>query len=277
MSISILGVRIDAVTEQQAVNAICQAASDRKKFKVATVNPEFIMAAQHNQQFKRTLDQSDLSLPDGVGVMWAANVFAYQGTIRNKPIKVINIWFIALWYGVKTFLSLNFRTANLPQQVSGSNLVKALSATAAEKKISIFLLGEKPGIAQRAANNLRQALPALNIAGSYSGDGAESGDSQTVAAVSEKPGDIILVAYGSPKQEFWIDRNINRIPYFVAIGVGGTFRFLAGEIQRAPNWVQHLGLEWLFRLLLEPWRWRRQLALPKFVFAVVRAKISSST
>jgi N-acetylglucosaminyldiphosphoundecaprenol N-acetyl-beta-D-mannosaminyltransferase len=276
MSLAILGVRIDPITEHQAVDCISQAVATRQKLKVATINPEFIMAAQSNGQFKQALNHSDLALADGVGILWAANLSSYQPRFTSKLIKVLNIWLIALWYGLKTFLSLSFRTANIPQQVSGSNLTLSLAKVAAQNRVSLFLLGERPGVAEIAAAKLRQQLPELAIAGTFAGDGSEAGDNQTIAQLNKHPADIVLVAYGAPKQELWIERNLNQIPAWVGIGVGGTFRFLAGDIRRAPAIIQRIGFEWLFRLLLEPWRWRRQLALPRFVWAVTWAKINQA-
>lgn len=269
-TVTILGIQLDSITEAQAVERICQAARQKQKYTVATINPEFIMAAQANSDFKHILNQADLRLPDGVGVMWAANLQKYSPHLPGKYLKVLEIWSIAFYYGLKTFLSLKFRTANLPQQVSGSNLTLSLSQVAASQNLSLFLLGEKEGIASQAAQVLQETFPGLSIAGTFAGDGSINGDDQTRRQISAHPADIILVAYGAPKQEFWINRNLPHLPTSVAIGVGGTFRFLSGDIRRAPLWIQRLGFEWLFRLALEPWRWRRQLALPKFIITVTR-------
>jgi N-acetylglucosaminyldiphosphoundecaprenol N-acetyl-beta-D-mannosaminyltransferase len=275
MNLTILGVRIDPVTEEEAVERICAAVGSPDKYRVSTVNPEFVMEAQRNPAFMDALSKSNLNVPDGIGILWAANLLAYTPP-KAKGAKVLAIWIIAVWYGIKTFLSLKFRTANVPQQVSGSNLVQSVARRAAAQNASLFLLGERPGVAEAAARNLQTSVPGLKITSTFAGDGSSDGDSQTVAAVSREPADILLVAYGAPKQEFWVERNLERVPCSVAIGVGGTFRFLAGDIRRAPAWIRRLGFEWLFRLVLEPWRWRRQLALPHFVVAVVREKIARS-
>ena len=271
---TILGIRIDAITEEQAVEKILASAKAGRKLKVATVNPEFIMAAQRDPRFASALNHSDLALADGIGVLWAANLQQYQPRFSSKHGKLLNIWLIAIWYGIKSFLSVSFRTASLPQQVSGSNLTTSLARAAAQSKLSLFLLGERQGVAPKAADRLRKQNPQLHISGTYAGNGAPEGDHKTRAAINQHPADIVLVAYGAPKQELWIERNLEHIPATVAIGVGGTFRFLAGDIRRAPQWIRRMGLEWLFRLILEPWRWRRQLALPKFVVAVVRQKLA---
>jgi N-acetylglucosaminyldiphosphoundecaprenol N-acetyl-beta-D-mannosaminyltransferase len=276
MTATILGIRVDGITQDLAVQAICQAAQSKQKLKVATINPEFIMAAQANSDFKRVLDQAGLALPDGIGVMWAANLNAQVINKNSRIIKILNIWIVAIYYGFKTFMSLKFRTANIPQQVSGSNLIHQLAKQAASQNLTLFLLGERPGIAERAAAALKKIYPHLIISGTFAGNGSAKGDTETRRMITQHPADIILVAYGAPKQELWISRNLSHVSASVAIGVGGTFRFLAGDIKRAPVWVQRIGFEWLFRLIQEPWRWRRQLALPKFIWTVVQAKINKS-
>jgi N-acetylglucosaminyldiphosphoundecaprenol N-acetyl-beta-D-mannosaminyltransferase len=270
--LSILGVTIDPITESEAIIRIADAAKRHQKFSVATINPEFIMAAQQDSKFRNVLNQSDLKLADGIGALWAANLLAYRPRISGKQIKLINIWIIAAWYGIKTFLSVKFRTDNIPQQVSGSDLSISLARYAEQQSLSLFLLGERDGVGQKAAAALQTQFPKLVITGTFPGNGAAAGDEECRKILQDHPADIVLVAYGAPKQEFWISRNLPHIPMSVAIGVGGTFRFLAGDIRRAPGWVRRIGLEWLFRLILEPWRWRRQLALPKFVFATIKAK-----
>jgi N-acetylglucosaminyldiphosphoundecaprenol N-acetyl-beta-D-mannosaminyltransferase len=262
---NILGIRVDPVTQEQAVARILEHVSQKQKAMVFTVNPEIIMAAQQDGQFKDLLNRADLSLADGIGVLWAANFYHHVSGAKSK--NPINLWLAALIIGFRTLVSAKYRVKTLPQQVSGSNINLDL---AQQKAASLFLLGEKEGIAERAAQQLRQMYPSVRIAGTFAGDGSPDGDTETQARLASNPSDIVLVAYGAPKQEKWLERNLNAIPAWVGMGVGGTFRFLAGDIRRAPRWVQRAGLEWLFRLILEPWRWHRQLALPRFVAAVVR-------
>lgn len=265
----ILDVRIDPVTQEEAVHQILEWAKKQQKAMVVTVNPEIIMAAQKDQQYKELLNHADLSLADGIGVLWAANFYQYASkTTQNN---LISLWVAACIIGLRTFISAKYRIKALPQQVSGSNIVIDL---AHQRQASLFLLGEKEGIAEQAARRLRQTYPGIQISGAYAGNGAPEGDIETRAHLKNNPSDIVLVAYGAPKQEKWLERNLNHVPASVGIGVGGTFRFLAGDIRRAPGWVQRAGLEWLFRLILEPWRWRRQLALPRFISLIIKTKIS---
>jgi len=268
---NVLGVRVDPVTQKQAIDQIKNWTKTKRKAMVFTVNPEIIIAAQKDARYKDLLNRADLSLADGIGVLWAANFDQHIANSKHK--NSASLWISAFTIGLRTFISTNYRTKSLPQQVSGSNLTLEL---AQQNEASLFLLGEKEGIAVKAAQQLRHNNPNVRISGAFAGNGADEGDAETRMQLTSNPADIVLVAYGAPKQEKWLERNLEDVPVTVGMGVGGTFRFLAGDIRRAPLWVQRAGLEWLFRLILEPWRWKRQLALPRFIVLVVRDKIATN-
>jgi N-acetylglucosaminyldiphosphoundecaprenol N-acetyl-beta-D-mannosaminyltransferase len=143
--------------------------------------------------------------------------------------------------------------------------VQRLAAQSAATGQRWFLLGGEGDVAQRAADALRQAWPGLEVAGAAAGAPAAAEDDATRELIrSAGRVDVLLVAYGAPKQERWLDRNLVALDIPVGIGVGGVFNYLAGDAPRAPIWVRRLHFEWLHRLLTQPWRWRRQLALPRF-------------
>ena len=202
---------------------------------VCTVNPEFIMIARRDPNFANILRRAALCVPDGVGLLWAARRV-------GQP---------------------------LPQRVTGSDGVPLIAARAAEKGWRLFLLGAAPGVAERAAGILRARCPGLQIAGTHSGSPAPEEEDAIVAMVNASGADILFVAYGAPAQDKWIARNLPRLRVAMAMGVGGAFDFIAGVVPRAPQWMQRLGLEWLFRLGRQPWRARRMLRLPRFVLAVL--------
>jgi N-acetylglucosaminyldiphosphoundecaprenol N-acetyl-beta-D-mannosaminyltransferase len=181
------------------------------------------------------LDRADLCLPDGVGITLAAR---YLG----RPLR---------------------------ERVAGVDLVERLAVRAARTGWRIFLLGAAPGVAERAADVLRARSPDLVICGTYAGSPAVEEESQIVARVRAARADVLLVAYGAPAQDMWIARNLERSGAAVGIGVGGVFDYLAGVTRRAPRWVRRLGFEWLHRLIQQPSRWRRQLALPHFALLVL--------
>ena len=141
-----------------------------------------------------------------------------------------------------------------------------------EQGWKIFFLGAGEGIAEGAARILKAQHPPLIVSGTYSGSPAEREEDDIVALINASGADILLVAFGAPQQDKWIARNLPRLNVAMAMGVGGSFDFIAGVVPRAPQWMRDRGLEWLYRLLRQPWRMRRMLRLPRFVFAVLRQK-----
>jgi len=132
----------------------------------------------------------------------------------------------------------------------------------------LYLLGAAPGVAEAAAVRLQELAPGLEIAGTYAGSPASSEEDEIIERIRAARADVLCVAYGAPAQELWIWRNLSRLPVAVAMGVGGAYDFLAGRQRRAPRIMQRMGLEWLYRLYREPWRWRRMLALPQCMVEV---------
>lgn len=245
-AIRILGVDVDGVTLAQAVAMIGEAIDARRghggpPFQVATVNPEFVMRARRDHGFRQVLKNASLKTADGAGLMLA-------GRILGRP---------------------------LPERVTGVELTRALARAAAQRGDRVFFLGAAPGVADAVAEALARESPGLQVAGSFAGDAAESGDAETVAAVRAGKADVVLVAYGCPAQELWLARNLEVSGAVIGIGVGGTFDYLSSRVRRAPSPLRRLGLEWLFRLLQQPSRAWRMTALPHFLLLVLRQRLFS--
>lgn len=202
---------------------------------VITVNPEIVMHARRDGAYARLLSSAALALADGVGVVWAARRAGCRDLSR----------------------------------VTGVDLVEALAARAAEAGWRIFLVGAAPGVAERAGTVLEARHHGLRIAGTRAGSPDVAEDAATFRQIEEAKPSLVLVAYGFPAQELWIERMRRRSPHTVGIGVGGTFDYLAGDVRRAPGFLRRLGLEWLFRLLVQPWRARRMAVLPLYVLSVL--------
>lgn len=233
--VRILGVRVDDVTMDEAVAAIREMALSPTPQQVVTVNAEFVMRAQHDAAFRVVLDEAALSLADGYGIVWAAGRL-------GQPLR---------------------------ERVAGSDAVPRLCEMAAASGLRVFFLGAAEGVAEEAARRLQQQCPGLLVAGCYAGSPAEADEPGIRARVVAARPDLLFVAYGAPAQDFWIHRNLAALGVPVAMGIGGTLDFVAGRVPRAPRWMRDHGLEWLYRLIRQPWRWRRMLVLPRFVVRVL--------
>jgi len=235
-SINILNTPVHAVSMNQTVHLVHRYMVEPRVHQIATTNPEFVMKAQQDEQFRQVLQQADLCIPDGVGLLLASR-----------------------WMGTP-----------LAERVPGSELVYKLAKLAAQEGWRLFLLGAGPGVAEEAAHILRLKYPELKIAGTYAGSPDPSEDELIVQRINSSQANMLFVAYGAPNQDKWIARNRETLPAIrLAIGVGGSLDFVTGQAKRAPRWIQNLGLEWLYRLIQEPWRWRRMLALPHFAIKVL--------
>lgn len=235
--ITILGVAIDNITEDEAIEQIGAFIAQRGPHQICTVNPEFVMEARRNASFRRVLAAADLRTADGFGLMLVAR-------LRGTPFR---------------------------GRVTGVELTGRVAAEAAARGWSLFLLGAAPGVAERAAAALRERHRALKIAGCYAGSPRPEHDAATREIIARARPDVLLLAFPHVAQELWIARNqpLLRVP--VAIGVGGTFDYLAGAVPRAPGWMRRLGMEWLYRLIRQPQRWKRILvAVPLFLGAALR-------
>jgi len=239
-TVHFLGIPVHNVDGREALQVLDAFIRERKPRQVVTVNPEFVMAARRDAAFRDVLLHADLSLPDGVGLLLGARIL-------GTPLK---------------------------ERVTGVDTVMRVATLAAERGYRLYLLGAAPGVAEEAARRLAQANPGLAIAGTYAGSPAPAEEDDIVARITAAAPDVLFVAYGAPKQDLWIARNLARLGVPVAMGVGGAFDFIAGRAKRAPLWMQRMGLEWLHRLIHQPWRWRRMLALPRFLFTVIADRLT---
>ncbi|MGH2537055.1 MAG: WecB/TagA/CpsF family glycosyltransferase, partial [Candidatus Promineifilaceae bacterium] len=234
-TVDLLGVPVDALTTAEALGRIEGFMAEPRLHQIATVNPEFVMAAQANPAFMAVLRAADLRLADGVGLLWA-------GRWLGRP---------------------------LPERVAGSDMVYHIARQAAARGWRLFLLGGGEGVAEAAAAVFRARYPGLTVAGTYTGSPRPAEDGAILERIGRAGAEILFVAYGAPQQDLWIGRNRDAlVGVRLAMGVGGALDFVTGRARRAPRWLQRAGLEWLHRLWREPWRWRRMLALPQFALRV---------
>ena len=215
----ILGIPVDVVTLADACDRIFGFLKAEGRHHVMTPNPEMLVESSRNPIFKDVLMTSSLNVPDGAGLLWAS---------RGK----------------------------LPARVTGIDLLSALCAD--PRCPSVFLLGAAPGVAERAGAALRDINPSLIVAGTYSGSPSVADEEGIIRRINESGASILFVAYGAPKQDLWIARNLPKLHSVrVAMGIGGALDFLAGVRKRAPSFMRSMHLEWLWRLIQEPRRFVR--------------------
>ena len=233
--IAMLGVPFDKVTTPQALERIGQMIASGRPHYAATANVDFVVQALHDVELRRLLADADLVLCDGMPLVWASR-----------------------WLGNP-----------LPERVTGSDLVPQLLAAAERRGWRVFFLGGTEESVARAAERVRERHPKIQLVGAYSPPFApllNMDHEDIVRRVREVRTDLLLVAFGCPKQEKWIGMQFRKAGVPFSIGVGATIDFLAGTVRRAPRWMQRTGLEWIFRLLQEPRRLFRRYTTGLWVF-----------
>jgi len=239
----ILGVKINNSKYIRVVNYISECVKKKRKTQIATPNPEMVVIAQKDIEFKKTLNSFELAIPDGAGIVWASKILGKNISVR----------------------------------ISGIDLMESLCELSVENNWTIFLLGGRNGVCQRTKDVLESRYPRIRILGAIEGSPEVEDDSKVRKEIKKiiknKKIDLLFVAYGASKQEKWISRNLEYLPVVISMGVGGAFDYISGEIQRAPKFLRKLGFEWLFRLIREPWRLKRQLRLIQFVIYVLISRI----
>ncbi|MDB5100490.1 MAG: glycosyl transferase, WecB/TagA/CpsF family [Cyanobacteria bacterium RYN_339] len=238
----VLDLPVDPLTLNAAVDRVAQvmqshrASPDLTPLQIVTLNAEMAMQALQDEELAAVIRHCGLVVPDGSGVVWALR-----------------------------------RHGDVVQKVAGVDLVRAMAARAAQDGYSVYFLGGKPGVAQEAADKLAEQFPGLRVAGCRDGYFQPADEPALLDEIRTARPDLLLVALGVPRQEKWIVQHQKALGVPVAMGVGGSFDVFAGRVKRAPVGFQRLHIEWLYRLIQEPWRFQRmQSTLPAFVGEVLK-------
>jgi len=255
--IFIKGVPFDRVTHVEARDLILDFLGKDKQLFVTTPNPEFLVETTKTPKFKKVLGKADLSVADGIGILWASTFLSKIPLERDTG--GVFAALIRLWQAFYTLLQTLFVPQKirkiLPERVCGSDLFLDLCEKSSSK---IFLLGAAPGVAEQTKAVLKKKFPNVKIVGTHAGTPQEKDEKVINNMINDSGTELLFVAYGSPRQEMWIDRNLSKMPSVkVAMGIGGSFDFVAGVQKRAPGIFRKLGLEWLWRLIREPKRFKR--------------------
>lgn len=240
----VLGVDISPYSQEeffQLVASHLQNGESSQPLFVVTVNPEIAVESIVDNEFKNILTSSSINTADGIGIRWAIN-FLYDKHI---------------------------------ERITGSDSLEKICRISARCNKSVFLYGAMPTVADQAATVLKQRINQLDVEGTFSPDSTDVEFEQLPAQTQQqlREASVIFVALGAPAQEKWIRNNLSELANCkLIIGVGGTFDFIAGKVKRAPKWMQDLGLEWFYRLITQPRRWRRMLKFPVFVLNILFLK-----
>lgn len=241
--ISIMGVRINNVSMEEVLKIAEQKLKNNERYIIYTPNTEIVMMCQNDDEFLKYMNDSDINVPDGIGLIYASK-------IKNHPLK---------------------------EKVAGFDLSMNLLQIANKNNFKLYAVGGKPGVAEEAMKNVHQNYPNINIVGSHHGyfKGAHLGmggheeEQKVIEEINSLNPDILFVGFGAKKQEQWIEYNKDKLNANIIIGNGGTIDVLAGNVKRAPDIYIKLGLEWLYRLMKEPNRISRQAVLPIFMLKVI--------
>ncbi len=233
--VNILGVKVDKVNISDVVRKIMKFIDCNEKRVVYTPNSEMIMQAYRNEDFKNILNSADIVTADGIGVVHASKI------LKNP----------------------------ITERCSGYDIACELLKHLEKNGKSVYLFGSKPGVPETAKVNMIKKHPKLNVVGVSNGYFDEKREQEIISDINEKNPDVVFVCLGVPKQEYWIYNHKDELNAKVFIGLGGTLDVFAGNVKRAPDIYIKLGIEWLYRLIKEPSRYKRMLDLPKFGMTVL--------
>lgn len=234
--VNILNVPVSYLSMQETVNFIQERLQKQEQTFAVTANAEIIMMAQNDSAYLELLKRTDIITPDGAGVVWAAKHL-------GSPV---------------------------PERVAGYDLFHQLLQLAAKTQKKVYFFGGKPGIAEQAKAKALELYPGLKIAGCRNGYFQTEENETIINDINNSGAEMLFAALGAPKQEFWLDENKAKLHTNLLMGIGGSFDVLSGKTTRAPLWMQKAGLEWLYRLMKEPYRFRRMAStLPQFVLKIL--------
>ena len=235
--VNVLGVGIDNLTLSEAVDKALSLISEHRCAYMVTPNPEIVMAAWDDPKVSKAIENADLVIPDGVGVMQAARIL-------GTPLR-----------------------EHMPGIDAATEIIKRLASRGG----SAFLYGARPGVAEKAAERMKQRFPGLVICGTNDGYGNDDG--AVVSKINAAKPDFVMVCLGVPKQELWMAKHAAKLDAGLMAGLGGTIDVFSGQVKRAPLIWQRLKLEWLYRCFEEPKRFRKIKRIPQFIIKAWRKRL----
>ncbi len=228
--VSIMGVPFDAVNINMALERVKSLMAKESSSLIVTPNPEMLVDSSRYDELKQALVEADLSIADGIGVIYGAKIL-------NKPLKT---------------------------RVTGVDLMTKILGYLSDNNGSYFLFGSKPTVAEKAALNINEKFVGITCAGTHHGYFKAADEADIISMINEAKPDVLFVGLGSPKQETWVYHNLDKLNSVVCMCIGGAIDVYSGNIQRAPKWISKIGFEWLYRAIKEPKRFKRLLKIPVF-------------
>ncbi len=238
MTVSVLGIPVQNVTMEEAVNDVYGFFAARESKMVVTPNAEILQMFEQQEEVRKALHQADYVVPDGVGILLAAKRL-------GTPMK---------------------------EKVAGVELATHLLERAAKEGKRVYFLGARPGVAETAKACLEQEMPGIQVVGVQDGYFKPEDEPALIERINALDVDMLLVCLGAPKQELWMAEHKNELKVGTMLGLGGTLDVLAHQVKRAPRWMINLRLEWLYRIVKEPWRISRVARLPLFLMSIKKEK-----
>lgn len=243
---TLLGITVPTETSTIILEEIKKYISLKKKFcHVVSLNPENLVVAQKNMIFKRVIQTAQIKIIDGVGIVLAAQILGLP----------------------------------IGKRMGGVEVMKDLVVYAGKSRLTVLLIGGRPNLANELAKCYQKRFPEAKFVGTEGFRNiqkpTQKGEEKILSIVRSVKPNLIFTAFGSPWQELWLARHSNIFKGIVCMGVGQGFDVEGKLVRRAPVWVQRLGFEWLFRLITQPWRWKRQLRLIEFIWLIIKQKLSS--
>jgi N-acetylglucosaminyldiphosphoundecaprenol N-acetyl-beta-D-mannosaminyltransferase len=266
MKINVAGVFVDDLTKPEVLSKISQYVASGQPHLIVTTYSEFVVFAQNDPEYKKVLNEAAMSLPDGIGVLWAAK---YLSLPAGNAIRAL--WQI-VYTGASVIFNPGYVRSPIPEKITGSRLIWDIAELANNNGYTLALVGGENRAVTLASIKIKEKYPNLKL-NSLGSD--EKFDEQMVQKVAATNSDILLIAYQPPNQEKWLYNNLSRLNVKVAMGLGGTFDYLSGKRIPAPNFVHSLGLEWLWRLITQPWRLKRIWnAIVIYIFIIYKFKLN---
>lgn len=272
--ISVAGLNVDSITKGELLEVLARRIRNREKTFMTTLYSEFLYASLKDREARALLNQADIAVPDGIGILWADYFLSQKFGVKNFYAKIAQAWLQIVLTGASILLQPRKLYQKFPEKIVGADLAWDLAELARKHQFSVFIWGGYNDTPEIVKAKFQKQFPGINIVGVSS---KPKGDSATIQEIVSLQPNMLLVAFGPLEQERWIVSNLKHLPVTFAVGLGGTFDYIAGKKSAPPRAVRAAGLEWLYRLITQPARIRRIYeAVWGLILALVRFKVFES-